>query len=487
MRKIYLAISGNSDMNLVKSLFEKDREVIELADVNEVIEILYEDYDFCIIDANSFSLDRKSVDPSRLKGEILFFNESQSQNGPGPIQSFETISRLMTWYKVKGLANRGNSANSPEKTAHSSKDEETNLPVKEQNSEETEVENKREGFDSKTSKPPHPTETSKEKEKLQDNDPIQHKKTDNDEKRNESNNTTPSSSKENKAASLTEPEQNLLISRAADIRKKVFSQASWERNRTIGVWSPLHRMGVSLFVINFALFLSKLHVPTAVVESLTEYQILKTTLKRYGSMPEKWVSFIQAIQNPSIPVENVKWTYRGVHWMPLGDNDASVTWDKEMLQSYLGNVKYFDVVLVDLPAGDMKPYTLDSLEYIDELWIMVDDSYQQILAWKRYIDDIQKKYNLSIKLIFNRHTSSSKQHNLESGLGFPLIATLPDLTKSIYQNYYENRPLIDSNHVYSTLKEPYKNLAVELLGNEYVAAHLKEGYFQRLRSFLIKT
>lgn len=480
MRKIYLAILDSSESNKIKSQLGKETEVIELSDQREVEKILYSDYDLCIIDASKFPVDKKSIDLSKLKGEILFLDSSEPMMGPGPIQSFDSITRIIAWFKVKKFStnNQRDLSNNEQETRNNT------LLITENNTnsnkEKRESEEKVTSIEQIENESIHTSTNSIEKE-IKEKSSMGEKETKDSEIVEKE--TEPTRNKETKVQNHQneQGQENLWVQRATFIRKKVFSQASWENNRTIGIWSPLHRMGVSTFVINFALFLSKLHVPTAVVESLTEYQILKTTLKRYGSMPENWVSVVQALQDSTIPVENVKWTYRGVHWLPLDDGDVSLTWDKDILQSYLCNVKYFDIVLVDLPTGDMKPYTLDTLEYIDELWIMVDDSYQQILAWKKYINNIQTDYDLTIKLIFNRHTSISKERNIETGLEIPLLTTLPDLTKFIYLNYYDNKPLIDSNHVFSFLKEPFRCLAIELLGNNYVSTHMKEGYVHRLR------
>lgn len=97
-----------------------------------------------------------------------------------------------------------------------------------------------------------------------------------------------------------ESKKAFYVKRAADIRKELFSEMKWSQNKTIGVWSPLHRLGTTTFIINFAIYLGRMKVNTTVIESLTKYQMLNTTLTRYKSKPLNWSSYIEALHDSTV-------------------------------------------------------------------------------------------------------------------------------------------------------------------------------------------
>lgn len=252
--------------------------------------------------------------------------------------------------------------------------------------------------------------------------------------------------------------------RAAHIRKELFSETKWTQNKTIGVWSPLHRMGTTTFIINFALYLGRMKIPTVVIESLTEYQLIKTVLQRYKSKPENWVSFMEALHDEKIDESHTDWTFERVKWFPLGEGDKDFTWNENIIFEYFNIVKYFDLALVDLPAGEMKSYTLETLNHIEELWVLVDDSVQQVMAWRNYISKIQNEYNIKIKLIFVNTYSFSKAKKLAKDLDLPLFTSIPDLSEQASKNHYMKYPLIDQEGVFDLLQDPFEVLGKHLVG-----------------------
>jgi hypothetical protein len=255
-----------------------------------------------------------------------------------------------------------------------------------------------------------------------------------------------------------------FLSRSRLIEKQAFSRVSWDQNKTIGIWSPLGRMGVTSFIMSYALFLGKQRIHCAVLEGLNKNHILKDWLKRYTQQSKSWNSYASALHEETADPQHVEWIYQNVYWLPLDDQDVSYEWDTESLDHFMGSVKLFDVVFVDFPTGVMEEYTKHSLSYIDELWILVDDNYQQILSWKNYLNTLKKNYSINMKLVFNRHYDFSQSKRIEEALNIPLIATLPPLHEEMMKNYYETKPLIDHNEVYESLLPSFVKISEHLMG-----------------------
>ncbi|MFJ7890522.1 hypothetical protein ACIQYL_20895 [Lysinibacillus xylanilyticus] len=251
------------------------------------------------------------------------------------------------------------------------------------------------------------------------------------------------------------------------IQKKLFAKQNWEGHKTIGLWSPIPRMGVTTFAINFSLFLAENRVYTGVLEGLKEEPILKHWMKRYTQIPNNWTSYAKAIQLSATESYNADWTYRNVLYLPLDDDDTELSWDNEKLGFYLSTPTLMDITFIDFPPGEMKEYTCYSLNYIDELWIIVDDTFQEIVAWKNYISAIQKRFNLNIKLIFNKQYEFSKINSISNSLDLEVICQLPSLHRETMKNYYETHPLLYSEGVRDILYEPFVQLVKYLMGPDF--------------------
>ncbi|MEK5209839.1 hypothetical protein [Psychrobacillus sp. FSL H8-0510] len=280
----------------------------------------------------------------------------------------------------------------------------------------------------------------------------------------------PSFSKEGKGdidTKVTEPilpEEIPYQGRARDIQKKMASQR-WEGHHTVGVWSPLHRMGVTSFIINFALFLAENKVQTAVLEGLTEQHALKSWLERYTSVPSDWISYAQALLVDSD--EEWKWTYQNIMFLPLDKEDTLRHWDANALAAYMTTTNKIEMTLVDLPTGKMTSYTEDSLQYLNELWIVLDDSTQEILAWKEYIQAITERVDIPIYVVFNKAYPFSQVSRLCKELQLPLLVQLPPLHEETMMNYYENKPLYLKQEVRAKLEPKYMEIGKHLFGKEF--------------------
>lgn len=252
--------------------------------------------------------------------------------------------------------------------------------------------------------------------------------------------------------------------RARKIQKKMASQR-WEGHHTVGVWSPLHRMGVTSFVINLSLFLAEHKIQTAVLEGLTDQHALKSWLERYTSVPSDWISYAKALLVDSD--EEWKWIYQNVMFLPLDKEDTIRKWDANALATYMTTTNKIEMTLVDLPTGKMTSYTEDSLHYLNELWIVLDDSSQEILAWKEYIQAIKKRVNIPIFVVFNKAYSFSQVGRLCKELQIPLLVQLPPLHEETMLNYYENKPLFLKQEVREKLEPKFMDISKHLFGKEF--------------------
>ncbi|NLP52175.1 hypothetical protein [Bacillus sp. RO1] len=282
------------------------------------------------------------------------------------------------------------------------------------------------------------------------------------------------------AAQIDSEEQKERIAfRAKEIRKKIFHGVSWDDNKTIGVWSPMHRMGVTTFLVNYAVFLGSQKIQCAVIEALNENHLLKNIIKRYNAPPEEWISYAKALHSTDEEMDNVSWTYKNVFWLPLDSKDIHFDWDEDTLYHYYNNASYFDTLLVDLPTGKMEDFTLQTLNHLTELWIIVDDSYHQLQAWKNYIHSLAEDYNLKIYLIFNKEFKFSQANRLADELNLPLLATLPSLYEEVVKNTYEDKPIIEQKHVMELLKDPFSNITKHLVDSDFSYKNVQDSFFKR--------
>jgi hypothetical protein len=257
-----------------------------------------------------------------------------------------------------------------------------------------------------------------------------------------------------------------------------------EYNLRIGVWSPLQRVGVSSFILNFAIFLSTQHkFDIAVVENINNKPRLKSLLTRYHSQPKEWASYPDVFINKNIPTSKSRWTYKNVSWFPLGDTDSQQKWNEKLLIFQFGKLKKFNLVFVDLPTGPMEKYTKDTLKYLDELWIMVDDSPDQLAEWKKVMKDNIQSNSIKTKLLFNRQCSNSKAKGISKLLDIPLLTTFPTLHNEYVANQYSNKPLIEKLSVYYKLIPSYRKLEDHLLNSKKRENYHPKKFIKKLNDY----
>lgn len=264
--------------------------------------------------------------------------------------------------------------------------------------------------------------------------------------------------------------ENPYYLRSRNLQKQLFTRQQWDEHKMIGVWSPLHRMGVTSLTINFAFFLAQNRIYTAVLEGLTAQHAMKDWLKRYTPIPQNWSSYANAIQTDATNTLDTEWKYKNVLFLPLDQKDSHYVWNSPSLESYMSATKIIDVTLVDLPTGEMANYTTASLHYLDELWIVVDDAIQETLAWKSYIQNLREQVDIPFHLIFNKHYLFSQDKRIEKEMGIPIITCMPALHKETMQNYYENVPLYFKQETHEKMQEPFIDLAKHLFSGDFTIA-----------------
>jgi hypothetical protein len=269
------------------------------------------------------------------------------------------------------------------------------------------------------------------------------------------------------AGIFEEDEQVDYFDRARQLIKSSYKRTTRDGNKTIGIWSPLYRMGVSTFTINFAMFLGKHKIESAVLEGLNSRYSLKNHLKKLQKLPDDWKSYATLLHDNDLSDHNIAISYHDVFWMPMDSNDLSYTWNIDSLNAYINGVKYFDTLLVDLPTGKFEEHTLHTLSHLDEIWIIVDNNFQQIIAWKDYIHKIIKDNGLDAHLIFNKKLRFSQVQRTTKEMDIPIICEMPALYEEVDKNNFESIPLIDHEDVYSKLAEPFNQLGKHLVGNNF--------------------
>lgn len=253
----------------------------------------------------------------------------------------------------------------------------------------------------------------------------------------------------------------IFLMRSKEIRRQWSKSLRWRSHRTIGVWSPLHRTGVTSFSFNYAFYLAENGIKSAVLEGLTDNYTMKDWLRRYGEEPDNWSSLASAIHSDQLTNETL-WEYGDVRFFPLDQGDTNFDWNSNSLRYLIQTTNEIKATLIDLPTGKMSDYTKDSLTHMDELWIIVDDAIQETIAWKEYISGIKKQVDIPFQLIFNKEFPFSQSKRLAEELDVPLLVTLPSLHEETMRNYYENTPLYFQKEVAALLEDPFKLLTNHL-------------------------
>ncbi|WP_028393953.1 hypothetical protein [Bacillus cihuensis] len=261
-------------------------------------------------------------------------------------------------------------------------------------------------------------------------------------------------------------DENIYFERSRKLQQELFVNHKWQGHQMIGIWAPLHRIGVTSFTMNFSFYLAENRIYTTVLEGLTEQHALKDWLKRYIDIPKDWVSYAKAIQTDINPI-HTDWTFKSVKFLPLDHDDTNFKWDSKSLETYMTATNIVDITLVDLPTGKMAPHTEESLKFLDELWILIDDSFQETVAWNDYIQALRKKKNLRIYSIFNKSYPFSQEKRLAKELDLHLLTKIPSMHEQVMKSYYQTEPLYFDNEIKEYLHPAFEDLSIHLFGKVF--------------------
>ena len=265
-----------------------------------------------------------------------------------------------------------------------------------------------------------------------------------------------------------------LLESSLYIQQQVMLHQRAANNMTIGVWSPIHRSGVTTFLMNYAMYLGANNCLASVLELPGEEVRMLDELSRFSEVPKHWSSYAQFIQerkkgemNEPLPFQ---WEYKKVYWYPLGENDhETITWYPDMTRYYIRTMQRYDFTLVDLPTGPMANTTKWSLDLLDELWIMINDDHQYLYSYKHYIQELLASYpDLKVFTIFNGEIKGiSKPKDVSDILGYPLLTSLPDVNEVVKKHHYTKNPLYQDGSYYKAYEPTFMTLTKHLRGETF--------------------
>lgn len=270
----------------------------------------------------------------------------------------------------------------------------------------------------------------------------------------------PLSSKEEKQPSSEELKKIKIQKRMQKYEEKIISLREelnipvWKKrqiqSKTIGIWSPLHRIGVTTLTINLALYLASLSIPVAVLEGITKNLKMKSLLEIY-SQKRKWISYNAFLEEDRYKVKDTIWTFKDVNFFPLEERDLVSKWNEQKIYYFMNGLKFHDILFIDFPTGEMAPYTIESLQYVDELWIVMNNDLLSMMEWKEYIKQTVKP-KVDVYGFFLDAYPFNKPKKLVEQMDLPFLSSLPALYEEVTRNYYEAIPLIEHEGVYEKIE-----------------------------------
>lgn len=284
----------------------------------------------------------------------------------------------------------------------------------------------------------------------------------------------PLSSKEEKQPSSEELKKIKIQKRMQKYEEKIISLREelnipvWKKrqiqSKTIGIWSPLHRIGVTTLTINLALYLASLSIPVAVLEGITKNLKMKSLLEIY-SQKRKWISYNAFLEEDRYKVKDTIWTYKDVNFFPFEEHDLGSKWNEQKIYYFMNGLKFHDILFVDFPTGEMAPYTLESLQYVDELWVVMNNDLLSMVEWKEYMNRTVKP-KATVYGFFLDAYSFNKPKKLVEQMDLPFLSSLPALHEEVIRNYYESIPLIDHEGVYEKVENDLLNILEHFTGEK---------------------
>ncbi len=250
-----------------------------------------------------------------------------------------------------------------------------------------------------------------------------------------------------------------VVEIATSMRHRAFGRLNYDLQKTIALWSPIGGKGVTTITMNLAMYLGMQRHKVAVLEGISNRFVLKQLLNRYTVIPEQWRSwastlFEKDVKSVKNTARKMMWNYKNVQWFPFDKGDPAQKWTKKHIEHYIHELKSYDIVLVDLPSGELDDANRTLLDFVDELWVVTDNNIHTMVEYKDYIakitEETGERSKLPAKLIVNQTYSFSEPDYVADILGLPLLGTMPALHEVIHKNFYQKKPLIDIGYAYKT-------------------------------------
>lgn len=477
MSRIYLATSDDSTREDVRKAFtdkyKNEVEIIEVYSVDELSSVLYEEYNVLFAD-HTILKDISNIKKDKLKGQIFFLSPGlEEDTTSSQIKLFPNISTLIVWIRLKDFVNKD-----IEKSKRISK------KIEQYKTGSTEIiEGKSQiEVNSKTKPINHLTP-----EHLEGSD-VSPKLSDKEDKSPDENTLEnpllPKVDKELSAKikkeceTLSNPDNNYEDTmddddEKDDLGRKTVANIKNDTQKIVALWSPIGQVGITQFVINFSLYLAKFGIPVAVVEGITKSPKLKTWLNHYTNQPKDWISALDYRTSKDIHKDmstNFEWVYKGVKWYPLSKpNEITNNIDTDKYNKFLRmfiKTPYLTFISME-NYGSMSKYNLETLKYVDELWLIANGSYSDYLQYYKYTLDILKDYpGLKLRIVFNQYEHGvSYVKQMEEKFRCKINCLIPynrDL-----QRHRKSKPFIEYKEFYEFFKEPFDKAAIQLLGSDY--------------------
>lgn len=283
-----------------------------------------------------------------------------------------------------------------------------------------------------------------------------------------------------KKSLLQKDEFEVIENRAIRIREE-FASPIWKKRqmkpKTVAVWSPLHRTGITTFTINFALFVSQFYLPVAVIEGISRQISMQSYLSTYMNKPTNWLSYGSYLKDGGSP-EQLKWSFHDVQFFPLSVSDLQYEWTDREIGIYVESLKFYDLLLVDVPSGEISEYTQELLHQVDEIWLIVNNDLIGFNQWKKYMNRMLPEKKTQI--IFFDNFPESQPEKIADTLGYPLLESFPSLYQEIAVHHYKQKPLYFFEGVQKKVDTSFANLLAHLTNKKI---SIEENNIKRHSSF----
>lgn len=472
MKKIYLAVSDKEDGEIrstIKGLLPFV-DVHKLSSKEEVLEAISNPFLACI--TLSDFLDQHILESIKLEGQLIVIDYDKSINvtNKNIVLCRSTNDTRMAIYDSP-IGHLGIDRTVMEPS--------NDKPIKKEIANETAENDVKKSDNQEKAIDKSPPEFSKEKDNT--NSKIPPKENDlekNSEKINskslsktpspESKKAAPNQEHDNSSASQKKRKKIYISSptKAHDFGRKL-NGVNLSTEKTVGIWAPL-TAGATTFIVDYAIFLQQHGVPISVVEIPKENPHLFKILHRFGSKPDNWISLTENLYSNDNGNNNSLWIYKGVKWFPVGLNDFDIDRNQDLILDFFISVKENAYVLVDLPTGKMDDSTLNTLPYLDEIWVIADDQFDRTKEWKNFIHNtLIKEYKKPVKLIHSRTGTHSRPKDVAELLDLELITSLPSMFDRVMANNHERKPLIADIIAAQKLIPPFIKIARGFVGKEF--------------------